>query len=539
MVTNLTHLERLYPLTQEIDKSIDFVLSSEEDFGEVSIFDLCYAIVHRISYVFSLGLSLHRDSINTPTLTRLWTPVHIAVIAGNDEALQALIDQGAKLDVFDKSKWTPLHHATLLGRVKQIKMLADAGANQMLESMTGGTCHDMLCCLESVDKKESISIPLLGEEGDKRLTFGEFKQLTGATFLSETHLSPELMFREWEDAVPYKAVLPLEAEYAKQYRSFCLNPPIHRLKKVIHNSRGEILASSPGLGLYANRKYHCGELMGEYKGLFTMGNTVSAYALAYKNGKGVEALKYRNEIPQINDGFINVVLMPGRCIAGLTARGLFVTADVVNVGEQFCWNYGYSPHLKIGFPYAELRPKEAREFIKHHKTSDLVECLEKSGKRTCSFEEFVKAEKFRYILQTPSVIFLMIFDGTIHLKEGEALLKISVTMDCITDEEMLPLASLIITVKECIDMRQRIEKIMPCLTKKYDQWIASLPARAGFVFGLEMATKANSFLLQIIKKQSAKEMTAEQSLLLYWNTMERSHLEVIEKHLRFLANIVK
>ncbi len=539
MVTKLTHLERLYPLTQEIDQAIGFVLSSDKDFGEVSIYDLCYAIVHRISYVFSLGLSLHRDSINTPTLSRLWTPVHIAVIAGNDEALQALIDQGAKLDVFDKSKWTPLHHATLLGRVKQIKMLVDAGASQTLESLTGGTCNDMLRCLESVDKKESTPIPLLGEEGDKRMGLGEFKQLTGATFLSETHVTPELMFREWEDAVPYEAELPLETEYAKQYRSFCVNPPIHRLKKVIHDSRREVLVSSPGMGLYANRKYQCGELMGEYKGLFTTGNTVSAYALAYKNGKGVDALKYRNEIPQINDGFINVVLMPGRCLAGLSARDLFVTADVVNMGEQFCWNYGYSPRLKIGSPYAELRPKEAREFIKHHKISDLVKCLEKSGKRTCSFEEFTKAEKFRYILQTPSVIFLMIFDGTILLKEGEELLKISVKMDCITDEEVLSLASLFTTVKECIDMRQRIEKMMPCLTKKYDRWITSLPARAGLFFGLEMATKANNVLAQIIKKQCAKEISGEQSLLVYWNTMERSHLEVIEKHLRFLANIFK
>jgi hypothetical protein len=464
--------------------------------------------------------------------------VHIAVIAGNDEALKELIAAGATLDVFDKSRWTPLHHATLLGREKQVEMLMRAGANVTCESLTGGTIRDILSCLKPFDREESAPIPLLGERGEKRLTQGEFKQLTGATFVLETHLTPEMMFGEWKDAVPYKSELPFEEKYTKQYGSFCQNPPVHRLKKVTHDSRGAALLSSPGLGLFASRNFKCGELIGEYKGFFTTERTVNLFALAYKNGKGIDALAHRNDIPHINDGFINVVLIPGRCIAGLSVRDLFVTADKINADDQFCWNYGHIPHLKVGFPYAELRPKEARAFMKQHKLIDLEECLDKVAEKTCSFEEYVKAEKFRYILQTPSVIFLMVFDGTIGLDICIELLATSVSMNYITREEIEPLVSLPEVVNECIKMRQLLQKAMPCLTKKYDPWITSLPARAGLAFALDMARHANTYLLRLMTKLYGK-IVEEQALQTYWDMMEEAQLKLIKRHLERLTQFIE
>ena len=92
-------------------------------------------------------------------------------------------------------------------------------------------------------------------------------------------------------------------------------------------------------------------------------------------------------------------------------------------GQNFLWNYG-PQEVKL-IPSVELRPKEAREFIKREKIGELAECLEtlKRGENQ-SFQDFVRAEKFRYILRTPFNLFRMVFDGSIEAGKAARIVTV-------------------------------------------------------------------------------------------------------------------
>jgi hypothetical protein len=523
-------------LSHDVGRGVDLVLSSDEDCGEVSFYDLCYAIIHRIDYVMRLGIKLHAGRLSaTPEFK--WTAVHAAVITSNDEALRALIAAKAGLDAQDAKGWSALHFTALLGRVSHMEILLEAGADQTCASLSGGTFRDVARCLAPVEKDDSTLIPLLGEDGKTRLTHGGFKRMTGAVFVHETQLIPMMMLREWENSKAPEYEFPCVKEYASRYRDLCMKPPVHCLKLVTHDSQGRKLTSSPGLGVFASCDHQQGAMMGEYRGFLRINLKLNSYTLGDPGGTGIDAQDCRNEIPCINDGFPNVILVPLRGVAGLSTRDLFAAASDIKAGEELCWNYGFNPSFKLGSPYAELRPQEARDFIKRHPIEELYQCIEKATDRTCSFDELCIGEKFRYILQTPSVIFLMIFDGTISAEVGERFLKTSaeaaLSIDASSGQHLLPMLYIPQIAQNSIETKQLLAQKLPCLTEKFDQWINSLPARTGMTSALGLARLANVFLFKLVQKFSNDTVeTSEKTLLGVWDIFEKDQCEKIQEYLQ-------
>ena len=178
-----------------------------------------------------------------------------------------------------------------------------------------------------------------------------------------------------------------------------------------------------------------------------------------------------------------------------------------------------------------------RAFIKKHRIEDLYLCIEKVHERTCSFDELCIGEQFRYILQTPSVIFLMIFDGTISSTIGERLLKTAaetaIASDASSGQYMIPMRMIPKIVQDSLDMKELLSKRLPCLTEKFDQWIKSLPARAGLISTIELALRTNAFLLKLMENFcSDTAKIPEETLLGLWNEWERDQLEQIRVYTR-------
>jgi hypothetical protein len=374
-------------------------------------------------------------------------------------------------------------------------------------------------------------------DGKTRLTHGEFKRMTGAVFVNETQLIPMMMLSEWENSKAPEYELPCEKEYASRYRDFCMKPPVHCLKLVTHDSQGRKLTSSPGLGVCASCDHQQGAMMGEYRGFLRINLKLNSYTLGDSGGTGIDAQDCRNEVPCINDGFPNLILVPVRGVAGLSTRDLFAAASDIKAGEELCWNYGFNPPFKLSSPYAELRPKEVRDFIKKHPIEKLYLCIEKVSNRTCSFDELCIGEQFRYVLETPSVIFLMIFDGTISVEVGGRFLKTSaeaaLAMDASSGQHMLQMRMIPKIVQDSLNMKQLLTKEFPCLAEKFDQWIKSLPARAGMISALGLSSFSNVFLFKLVQKFCKDTVKiSEETLLGVWDIFEKDQCEKIQEYLQ-------
>lgn len=57
------------------------------------------------------------------------TPLHVAVMESNTEAVRILLEMGAKADVYDHDLWTPLHHAAESDQMPILDLLVQHGAN--------------------------------------------------------------------------------------------------------------------------------------------------------------------------------------------------------------------------------------------------------------------------------------------------------------------------------------------------------------------------------------------------------------------------
>jgi hypothetical protein len=507
---------------------------------EVSIYALDLALIHRIEHVVNFVIDWYKGTgtLNKPTTGQGLSPLHIAVMVGYEEAVRKLVEAGAVLDSQDKAHWTPLHHAALLQSKEMIAILVNAGASEVSRSLTNGTYRDVLNCLDSVEKDPSMPIPLFGEVKGQTLTHAQFKQLTGAVYVHEVYLTQKLMLAEWSFAATAKDVFPKNAipfkeKYEKQYSNDIDKIPIHQLKKVTQDSSRKALISSPGYGLYAARSFTLGEMIGEYKGLLSDTAIVNEYSIGCPGWKSIDALTHRNDIPHINDGFMNVVLVPGTKIGGLSMRCLFVAAEDIKEEEQFCWNYGFHPLTKLWNPYVELRPTEVRKFIKAYRIEELVECLKNAiMNKTVTFESFVKAEKFRYILQTPAVIFSMILDKTVTPEEGNQLLKRSFEMNCIpSDQKDFSWKNLGNVAQQCLTIKETLSKRKDCLVNKYDDFIKTFPGQIGFLGGFFGIEELNSMLQQIYIPEASDDYIA----LLFWEKIT----QIVKKQTDDYKNSIK
>lgn len=89
------------------------------------------------TYVFSCASILFcRANVNA-TDNFLWTPLHFACHAGQQDIVELLVKSGAVIDALSISNSTPLSRAIESCRLDTVKYLLDIGAKFQLENRKG------------------------------------------------------------------------------------------------------------------------------------------------------------------------------------------------------------------------------------------------------------------------------------------------------------------------------------------------------------------------------------------------------------------
>lgn len=66
-----------------------------------------------------------------------YTPLHLAVIAGNRTMLRYLLDHGAEVNLLDNERHSVVHWATVCGELESLDVVLDAGAEASVEDIHG------------------------------------------------------------------------------------------------------------------------------------------------------------------------------------------------------------------------------------------------------------------------------------------------------------------------------------------------------------------------------------------------------------------
>lgn len=355
------------------------------------------------------------------------TQLHVFVIRGDT----IMVDSCVRHNTFDVNSldargWTPLHHAALHKDPTIYDKLKKAGANENLRNDCGATPADLRRFTQGVKKTyEAGSFIGLMSENRIPLTFFSYQSLTQSTYINDHYVSRRTLIQEWLGEPVESLPIPFLEEFTRKYIDFCNNPlPTHILKPCSYNDLEEPLENINGLGLFADRNYASGEVIGEYIGKVIIDSFVSDFSIQSDSGC-LDGQKYSNGITRISDGFPNVMSIPLANCRGRPARSVFVTTSSIKQGDQFCISTG-NLNGKLG-PYQELRPKALRIFLQETKNLvriyDLASLDSPEELHIYSFDQICEYGKLHYLLTTPSVFFELTIEGGLDEEVAHKLWK--------------------------------------------------------------------------------------------------------------------
>jgi hypothetical protein len=121
-------------------------------------------------------------------------PIHWTVRGGNQEAIDLLLTQEAKIDAKDTNGSSPLHWAARRGDIKTIKFLIEKGASQRLSNVYRETYSDLL----HMYLKQKQKLITHGGSTDYQL---KLKILDIIIFLKDKNLIEDYYLQKYIDAI--------------------------------------------------------------------------------------------------------------------------------------------------------------------------------------------------------------------------------------------------------------------------------------------------------------------------------------------------
>lgn len=480
MENDQSELKKSYNLAKEFQQELSTLPND-------SPLEVAYHAALSIIWNFKdVGLKSALPYINTALTHYQLTLLHTAVIHGRRDVILDLLDLGADINAQDFRLWSPLHHAALSGRKDILDLLLSRGADPSLKNVFESPFEDILRLKELVELKSEDPIPVFFEEagkGEHQMTAGEYLSVTGCHYIYENNFTSLRLLQMWKEG-PQQVLLPGLCEiFHRKHQEFLNNTPLLSLKPVLNDSSGNLLPVSPGLGVFARSTYKPMDIIGEYLGL---------YQVKYENPspyfvkEGPEAIKYGNEISRINDGFPNATMIRLPKYRGVPYRRFLVALDKISPGEQIIWNYGYGK-MKLD-PLVELRPSETREFIKNHSIESLLKTLDLTQRtEDLDFSYYPKIEKLRYLLATPSIIFILILEELLTSQQGLLLVKTSINLGIMPSELEMWLNEVIKIAQNGANLSKRLSQSNKQVAKEFVKCITTLPAYVTFANALRIA----------------------------------------------------
>ena len=358
------------------------------------------------------------DELNAVLSPYNLTPLHLAVIQGSHELAAAMVEGGlADVNAKDSRNWTPMHHAALKGDRAMLELLSKHHGDPAALNHRLGKPEDLLRLSSPgpIDDRQPLPLVVWQENHVQRpLTYGEFKQMTKADYITEYSVDPAILLNDWHENLLYTLnhVFFKNLKLKERYLEFKKNSPTL------------ILERDPAVGFNVKTAVRLlrGQGVTQYLGVVSSSKdpqTNVEYQLDEFDGS-----QKRNLGPMINDGFPNVTSFPVR-IDG-TKRDFMFMVDDAKLGDHLCWNYTLTHPVKTSQPHAELRKDAMIEFFTQHKVKDLaqeVKAAFKAGKLEASkaMEIISKGEKLRYVIDTPTSLMILILSNILTLQEFESI----------------------------------------------------------------------------------------------------------------------
>ena len=111
--------------------------------------------------------------LNAKDVVAGWTPLNYAVMSGEKEAVEVLIDNGADVNVKDKYGSTPLHDASLGKHNEVVELLISKGADVNAKRGDGDTPLDKATMLDITNETADLLRKHGGKTGEELIAEGK------------------------------------------------------------------------------------------------------------------------------------------------------------------------------------------------------------------------------------------------------------------------------------------------------------------------------------------------------------------------------
>lgn len=373
------------------------------------------------------------EPINLKATPYELTPLHVATIKGNIEAMEILLHAGADPNLQDLHGWTPLHHAAVKCDEAVINILLANQADETIQNHRGGT-YKHLQELVTLPKLQTAG-PAVVQNADGSLQTIQgmdlFRWLKGM-FSNEVYTPPEVLVKDWSSlnnqmngqSINSK---DMNQEKIKRYEAFRSKPIDLFLSKTHTTETGEKIADI-GIGVFANRDYQAGEYVCEYIGEDTgkeLPNTT--HLMGTIDGNTKRHIVGYGTLAQTSHP--NCQLDTIENIRGRPVRYVLQACEEIKQGDPIVWDYGAYHEIKFG-KFHELRGASLEKFIKEHSIHDLKKEIKKFD--SLSQQEAVESiekdpilsrnlMKFLYVANSPHAFLDYFFREIVSVEDLDAI----------------------------------------------------------------------------------------------------------------------
>lgn len=469
------------------------------------------------------------------------TVLHAAVIIGSLEIVQRCFTVlKNNVNATDKRGFTALHHCALLsdGAAKTaIKaLLLSKGADANIRDVFGNTPDDLFACTTlPPDSREGLTTIF------ERNAEGEFipvsreaysRMTRRAIYTPLVHSTITYEVQTWARGVCPKPLLFISEVPATKLCNELKTAYLVRLKRphfkpkmvirqVDRDASGKPIVNL-GVSMTPATTIPPATYLEVYTGLTDRKHLPSMY-----RASDVDALRYGNEVSLFNDGFPNTAFWEMQ-----ENRVLFFSLTKIDFGDWICSDYGGEHPVKLMTPYIELRPAELRHFVKNELPKYMPGYhyhqfrMEKPPANAREELEILRIiEGLRYLFNTPAVIFNLILDSTLSVRDARRLFStalkegrfINLNLGSpLPEQDPKVVLNLCDIAAAAFKMKTELAEVVPELSTAYFAYVQSLPSQYGVITGLQMATNAHAFLdvqVKRIKALPEKDRAAEWSKL--------------------------